>query len=93
MAKFKYQDYADNSKELFKMLFGNEMYEKLNSIPLKTIDWEGVDIETHAILATCPNIKERFSEEWITYFKDRNYTLLDLYIESVFHYGFQQCKN
>ena len=88
-----FSDYMQNSKELFKMLFGEKLYNKLNNIPLKTINWEGMDIKTCEILATCPNIKERFTEKWIEYYKksSNDNTLLDLYIQVIFHYGYQQC--
>lgn len=85
-----FSDYMDNSKQLLKLLFGEELYNKLNSTPIKAIEWDGLDITTCKILATCPNIKERFNEEWIEYFGERDYTLLDLYLQSVFHYGYQQ---
>jgi len=87
-----YSDYMDGSKELFKLLFGEETFERLNSIPLKSVSWEGLDIDTCEILATFPNIKERFSPKWIEYFEENgNVTLLDLFLQAVFHYGYQQC--
>jgi hypothetical protein len=56
----------DNSKTLFKMLFGEKLFNKLDSTPLKNIDW-------------------------IDYFSEREGTLLDLYLQTIFHYGYQQC--
>jgi hypothetical protein len=76
-----------------KMLFSEELYKKMKSTKLKSIDWKGLDIETSSILATFPNIKERFSDEWIEYFKERDYTALDLFLQSVFHYGYQQSED
>jgi hypothetical protein len=91
--EYSFSQYMDNSKKLFKVLFGVELYNKLNKTPLKSIDWEGVDIDTSEILSTFPNIKERFSPKWIEYWKERSPTLLDLYLQTVFHYGYQQCKD
>jgi hypothetical protein len=88
--EISFTDYMDNSKQLFKMLFGEEMYNQLNSIPLKEIEWEGLDIKTSKILATFPSVKERFTKDWIEYFGERDYTMLDLYLQVVFHYGYQQ---
>lgn len=89
--EYTFSEYMDNSKKLFKMLFGEKLYKQLEKTPLKEIDWEGIDITTCKILATCPNIKERFNKEWVEYFSERDYTVLDLYLQSVFHYGYQQC--
>ena len=83
----------DNSKTLLKMLFGEEMFNKLESTPLKSIEWEGADLECCEITATSPNIKDRFNEEWIEYFSEKEKTLLDLYLQTIFHYGYEQCWN
>ncbi len=85
-----YTDYRDNSKELFKMIFGEEQYNILENTKMKSIDWNGVDISTTSITAVFPNIKERFGEKWIEYFEERNYSMLDLYIQAVFHFGYNQ---
>ena len=76
-----------------KMLFGETLYKKMKSTKLKSIKWKGLDITTSSILATFPNIKERFSDEWIEYFKERNHTVLELFMQSVFHYGYQQSED
>ena len=86
-----FSEYMDNSKILFKMLFGEELFEKLISTPLKSIDWNGIDVDCHEITATFPNIKKRFNDDWIEKFSDSDQTLFDLYIQVVFHYGYQQC--
>jgi hypothetical protein len=91
--EYTYTQYLDNSKKLFKQLFGSELYKKLNSTPLKSIDWQGIDVDTSDILATFPNIKQRFCPDWIEYWKDHEITLLDLYIQVIFHYGYQQCED
>lgn len=93
MEKYKYTDYINNSKKLLKLLFGNELYKKLDKTKLKSIDWDGIDLDVSSILATTPSIKERFNEDWIEYYKERDYTLLDLYLQTVFHYGYQQCEH
>lgn len=80
-----------NSKKMFKLLFGEEMYERLNSIPLRSFSWDGIDVTSCEILATFPDIKERFNAKWIEYFKEHDVTLLDLYLQVLFHYGYQQC--
>lgn len=84
-----FDEFDKAAKDLFKSLFGEEFYDKLNSIKIESIDWKGLDInECFSITATTPNIKDRFTKEWIEYFQERNYTLLDLYLQSVHHYGF-----
>lgn len=88
--KHNFSEYMDNSKKLFKMLFGEDLYNQLKNTPLKSIEWDGLDIKCYEIEATFPNIKERFNESWIEYFKERDGSLLDLFIQSVFHYGYQQ---
>lgn len=91
--KSTYAVYLENSKELFKNLFGEELYNKLDSTPLKSIDWKGKDVDSTDIIATFPNIKDRFSEEWIEYFSEKDFTLLDMYVQTIFHYGYQQCSD
>ena len=91
--EYKYGEYMDASKDLFKELFGTEVFKKLNKTRLKSIDWTGIDIDTSEILATFPNIKERFSPQWIEYWKDKKISLLELYLQTVFHFGYQQCKD
>jgi len=88
--KVSFPEYMDNSKKLFKLLFGKELYNKLNKIKVESIEWDGVDINCSGILATFPNVKERFNKDWIEYFSERDITLLDLYLQTVFHYGYQQ---
>jgi len=89
-----YIDYQKASKKLFKQVFGNDVYKKLNTATMVGIDWKGIDIdECYEICACSPNIKERFTQDELDYFKDRGYTLLDIYIQSVFHYGYTQKFN
>lgn len=88
-----YAEYNDNSKELFKMLFGEEQYNILENTKLKSIDWNGLDISTSSILSVTPGIKERFSPKWIAYYADKNYSMLDLYIQAIFHFGYNQADN
>ncbi len=88
--EISYTDYRDNSKELFKMIFGEEQYNILENTKMKSIDWDGLDISTTSITSVFPNIKERFGEKWIEYFEERNYSMLDLYIQAVFHFGYNQ---
>jgi len=89
--EYEFTEYMDNSKTMFKMLFGEKLYNELESIPLKQIDWKGIDIDCCSITATFPNIKDRFNNEWIEYFKEKDKTLLDLYLQVIFQYGYQQC--
>lgn len=91
--KYTYSEYMDNAKKLFQLLFGTELYTKLRKTKLKSIDWQGIDVDASGILATFPNIKERFDEKWIEYFKEHDTTLLDLYLQVIFHYGYQQCED
>lgn len=88
-----YAEYNENSKELFKMLFGEEQYNILENTKLKSIDWDGLDISTSSILSVTPGIKERFSPKWIAYYADKNYSMLDLYIQAIFHFGYNQADN
>jgi hypothetical protein len=89
--EYDFGEYMNASKVLFKMLFGEELFEKLKSIPLKNIDWDGIDVDFNQIIAICPNIKDRFNKKWIECSSERGVTLLDLYIQVIFHYGYQQC--
>lgn len=84
--KETYTKYQNASKQLFKKVFGDEMYEKFENTTLKEIDWKGVEINANEILSTIPNIKDRFKKE---FFNDRNYSMLDLYITSILNYGYQ----
>ena len=89
--KYNYSDYMNASEELFKELFGKELYNKLKKTKFKSIDWKGIDVDTGEITATFPNIKDRFNEEWVEYFEERNTTMLEVFLQTVFHYGYQQC--
>lgn len=88
--KYDFTEYMNSSKTLFKKLFGDELYNKLESIPLKNIDWDGIDVDCSDITSIFPNIKQRFSKKWILYFSEHNTSLLDLYLYTIFHYGYQQ---
>ena len=56
---------------------------------MKAIDWKGLDIEgCYQITATTPNIKDRFTPEWVEYFSERGYSVFDLFLQSVHHYGY-----
>ena len=88
--KETYTRYQNASKQLFKNVFGDEMYDKFENTSLKEIDWKGIDINCKEILSTIPNIKDRFKKE---FFNDRNYSMLDLYITSILNYGYQQKYN
>jgi len=88
--EYSFSEYMDNSETLFKMLFGEKLFKKLKSTPLKSIDWDGIDIDCTQITATNPNIKQRFNKDWIEYASERDGTLLDLYLQTIFHYGYQQ---
>lgn len=85
-----FSDYDENSKNLAKQLFGPALYKKLNETKLKAFDWDGLDIRTRSILVCYPGIKQRFNEMSTQNNIERDYTALDMFILSVFHYGFQQ---
>lgn len=92
--KYNYSDYTKNINKLFTKLFGEKTFKKLNNTPFNTIEWDGIDLTCDEITATTPNIKDRFTKEWGEYFTERDYTMFDLFISSVFHYGYQQkCDN
>ena len=89
--KHRFSEYMDASKDLFKLIFGEELFNQLNSHELTPFNWEGLDItECFDITATNPDIKDRFTDKWIEYYKELNYTPLDLFIQSIFHYGYNQ---
>lgn len=90
-SKLDYIGYRDNAVQLAKQLFSEEVFNKMNSTKYKGFKWEGIDITTHHITATCLDIKERFSSEQISRFKKEGTTALELFIQAVFHYGYQQC--
>jgi len=87
------EDYVKASKKIIKKLFGKKIYKQLKSIPLKSINYDGVDIDCSSITATFPNIKERFSPKWVSYFAERDRTALDMIILSIFHLGYQHAIN
>ena len=90
--KHRYDEYINNSKQLFIMLFGQEKYDELINSDLKSIDWQGIDVSCSDILATFPDVKERFTKEWIEHFKENtDVTLFEMFIQVIFHYGYQQC--
>lgn len=85
-----FEDYMNASKDLLKELFDEELVKKLEKTKLKEIDWKGADVTDSGITACTPNIKARFTKDWIEYFGERDTTALDLFLQSVFHYGYQQ---
>lgn len=91
--KYQFREYMDASNELFKKLFGEEEFKKLERKHLNSIDWNGIDLHCSSITATFPDIKDRFNEEWIDYFKDKEISLFELFLQSVFHYGYQQADD
>jgi len=84
-----FSDYMESTKNLMKQVFGYKLYNRIKNIKLLSFDWDGLDISTSSILATNPGIKERFSENWVKYFSERDYTALDIFLQSIFHYGYQ----
>jgi len=84
-----FSEYMESSKQLMTVLFGFKLYNRIKNIKLVAFDWDGLDISTSSILATTPGIKERFSEAWVKYFSDKDYSALDLFLQSIFHYGYQ----
>ena len=84
-----YSSFMDSSLELAKQLFGDVLFKKLQKTKMKSFDWDGEDITTSSVLATFPGVKERFEEGWIEYFEERDYTMLSLVLQCVFHYGYQ----
>jgi len=84
-----FSDYMNSSKDLMKQVFGFKLYNRIKNIKPVAFEWDGLDISTCSILATTPGIKERFEENWVKYFSERDYSALDLFLQSVFHYGYQ----
>lgn len=91
--KYSYSEYMNDCKKLFIKLFGEELYNQINSVPLKRIKWTGADIDASGITATTPNVKERFTKSWVEYFSERDYTAFDIFLSTVFHYGYQQYED
>ena len=85
---YSYDEYMKDLRSLFKSLFGKESLTNLESTDLKPIDWQGIDVKSSDILATFPNIRERFQEDWIEYFEERNTNLCELFGQVAFHYGY-----
>ena len=88
--KLTYADYENASKQLFKQLFGKDVLNQLENTPLKSIDWDGAEVTTPEITATCFNVKQRFSPNGIESATDSDRSLLDLFIQTLFHFGYQQ---
>ena len=86
-----FSDYNSAGHELAKQIFGKDVFKQLCTTSYEGFDWEGLDITTHHLLATCFNIKERFSPSNIPNHKKNGKTALDLFIQAIFHYGYQQC--
>ena len=84
------ENYIDSSKELMNLLFDKNLIEEIEKTELKPISWKGLDVTDNRITATFPNIKERFSYEWLQYFKTKNKSTLDLFLQSVYHYGYEK---
>ena len=84
-----YSKYQEASKELLKIVFGDDNYNQIQEYPMNEVIWNGIDITTSEIIACVPNIHNRFKKSSLDYFKDRDETMLDIYIMSVFHYGYQ----
>jgi hypothetical protein len=85
-----FRDYMVDIKKLLSLLFDHRLIKKLNNTPLKELDWQGLDVHDTNITTVFPNIRDRFTKEWIDYFKDRDVATIDLFLYSVFHYGYQQ---
>jgi len=86
--KFNFSEYMNECKRLMKEMF-NDIYEKIESIQLKSFKWKGLDISTSSILATSPGVKEKFNPGWVKYFRERDYLMIDSVLQSIFHYGYQ----
>jgi len=84
-----FSEYMESSKNLMKVLFGFKLYNRIKNIKLVDFEWDGLDISTSSILATTPGIKERFNESWVKYYSNKDTTALDLFLQSIFHYGYQ----
>jgi len=84
-----YSDYMETTKELMENIFGGVLCKKLLKTKMKSFVWGGLDISTSSILAGFPGIKERFSDNWVDSFSEKGYTMIDLFLQTVFHYGYQ----
>ena len=82
-------DYMKASKKIMKLMFDKKTIKRLKQTALSSFDWNGLDISETSITGTFPNIKERFDEYWISSFKQNDMNALDVFLQVVFHYGFQ----
>lgn len=92
MMNNSFSDYLKSSRELFKQLFGEDQLKNIDNIkPKSTVDTSKIlDVTTPQITATFTNVKDRFSDEDIQYWIDRGESVFDLFLTTVFHYGYQQ---
>ncbi len=81
--------YMTVSKDSMKDIFGDDLYNKISVIKVTPFKWDGLDIKIPEILATTPGIKDRFSPKWVSRRGKNNGTALDLFLQSIFHYGYQ----
>ena len=88
-----FSEYMKASESIARLMFGDEIVDLMKNTPLESFEWDGLDIDTCHILATFPNINERFNESWIEYFEEEctDMNALELFMQVVFHYGYQQC--
>ena len=84
-----FSDYMDSSKDLMKKVFGYKLYNRIKNIKLVAFEWNGLDVTTSSIRATSPGIKERFTEDWVKYANKRDRGAMEIFLQSVFHYGYQ----
>lgn len=75
-----FTEVSDDMKKLFYQLF---------DVTIKDgkVDYDGVDITTSRLLATCFTIKENFKR--LEYNEKQGRDKIDLFIQSVFHLGYQ----
>lgn len=84
----KYEDCLKDAEKLFKMIFGEEMFNRLNVPHLENMEWNGCDIDAYPYNAYSFNIKQRLED---IDFIDKPISKFELFFESCFKLGFQQC--
>ena len=85
---YSYSEYMKNLMVIAKNLLGQRDFRNIKKRKIKSFEFDGLDITTSSILATFPNIKERFNEECAYYFNDGRSNPLEMLLQCAFHYGY-----
>jgi hypothetical protein len=80
--------------ELMKSMLTIGRHLKLTSTEteLTSFDYNGLDISDTSVTAGFPDIKDRFTPDWVEYFNERSddFNPLSVFAQCCFHLGYQQ---